>query len=195
LPRQNTRPRAGKIQGALVWLQGEGGYRGVIAGSTINVMNTSANTNQNHDITTRTARATKTGSLRRNIAGALLVAAFASTGIGLAATAYADDGAAAPGTDATAAPAVNCQTEPWGFLGAQRRTLCDGPIAHDGSWSRTRTIWVPAHYTPGLCYGGSDNWRSAICDSGRFVDQREISNDTYPVRPETVLPDEPGHLN
>lgn len=48
------------------------------------------------------------------------------------------------------------------------------------------------HYTPGMCYGGSDNWRSAVCDSGRFVDQREISNDTYPVRPETVLPDVPG---
>ena len=161
-------------------------------------MNTSANTNQNHDITTSTPRATGIGFLRRNVAGALLAMAFASTGIGLAATAYADDGAPAPSTDAAAAapaPAVNCKTEPFGLLGSQRRTLCDGPIAHDGSWSRTRTIWVPAHYTPGMCYGGSYNWRLAVCDSGRFVDQREISNDTYPVRPETVLPDEPGHLD
>jgi hypothetical protein len=169
-------------------------------------MNTSTNTNQIHDTTTRIARTAEIGVLRRHVAGALLAAAFASTGIGLAATAYADDGAPAPATDATAAPApatdataapapaVNCQTEPWGFLGSQRRTLCDGPIAHDGSWSRTRTIWAPAHYTPGMCYGGSGNWRLAVCDSGHFVDQREISNDTYPVRPETVLSDEPGHL-
>jgi hypothetical protein len=34
--------------------------------------------------------------VRRNIAGALLAMAFASTGIGLAATSYADDGAPAP---------------------------------------------------------------------------------------------------
>src|ERR1700749_3498158 len=106
-------------------------------------MNTSANTNQNNDITTRTAGI---GFLRRNVAGALLAVAFASTGIGLAATAYADDGAAAPSTDAAAAapaPATNCKTDLWGFLGSQRRTLCDGPISHDGSWTRERTIWVP----------------------------------------------------
>ena len=158
-------------------------------------MNTSTNTNQIHDTTTRIARTAEIGVLRRHVAGALLAAAFASTGIGLAATAYADDGAPAPDATAAPPPAVNCQTDPWGFLGSQRRTLCDGPIAHDGSWSRTRTIWSPAHYTPGMCFGGSGNWRSAICDSGHFVDQREISNDTYPVRPETVLPDEPGHVN
>jgi hypothetical protein len=161
-------------------------------------MNTSANANQNHDITTRTVRTAGIGFLRRNVAGALLAVAFASTGIGLAATAYADDGAPAPGPDAPAAapaPAANCKTDVWGPLGLWRRTLCDSPIAHDGSWSRTRTIWSPAHYTSGTCYGGSDDWRSAICDSGRFVEQREISNDTYPVRPETVLPDEPGHLD
>jgi hypothetical protein len=27
-----------------------------------------------------------------------------------------------------------------------------------------------------------------------MVNERLISNETYPVRPETVLPDEPGHL-
>jgi hypothetical protein len=162
-------------------------------------MNTSANTNQNHDTTTSTARATGIGFLRRNIAGALLAMAFASTGIGLAATAYADDGAPAPVTDATAAapaPATNCKTEPWGFLGSQRRTLCDGPIARDGSWSRERTIWAPAHYTPSTCsrYGGSQ-YSSYSCSGGYFVPERMISNETYPVRPDTVLPDEPGHLD
>ena len=154
-------------------------------------MNTSANTNQNNDIT---ARGTGIGLLRRNIAGALLAMAFASTGIGLAATASADDGAPAPATDAAAAaPAVNCKTDPWGFLGSQRRTLCDGPISHDGSWSRERTIWAPAHYTSRICSSlGSDLYSS--CYGGYFVDERLISDETYPVRPDTVLPDEPGHL-
>src|SRR6185437_8707237 len=32
------------------------------------------------------------------------------------------------------------------------------------------------------------------CTSGYMVNERLISNETYPVRPETVLPDEPGHL-
>jgi hypothetical protein len=27
-----------------------------------------------------------------------------------------------------------------------------------------------------------------------MVNERLVSNETYPVRPDTVLPDEPGHL-
>ena len=161
-------------------------------------MNTSAHTNQIYDITTSTLRVTGIGLLRRNIAGALLAVAFASTGIGLAATAYADDAAPLPSTDATAAapgPAVNCQTDPWGFLGSQRRTLCDGPIAQDGSWSRERTIWVPAHRQMPICLSTDNRYYSSTCYGGNWVDQDEVSRETYPVRPETVLPDEPGHLD
>lgn len=152
-------------------------------------MNTSTNTN--HD--------TMTG-FRRYIAGALLAIAFTMTGIGLAATAYADDAAPAPSTDAPAAasaPATNCKTELWGLLGSQRRTLCDGPISKDGSWSRERTIWVPAHYSTPICTSrGSGSFSSfSSCFGGYFVDQHEISRESYSVRPDTVLPDEPGHLD
>jgi hypothetical protein len=148
-------------------------------------MNTSANTNQTHDTTTRTARAK--GFLRRGMAGALLATTLTAIGIDLAATAQADFGA--PGENG-----ANCQTDPWGFLGSQRRTLCDGPISKDGSWSRTRTIWVPAHYSTPICTSSGGRSYSTNCYGGYLINQHEVSNETYPVRPETVLPDEPGHL-
>lgn len=148
-------------------------------------MNTSTNTSQNTTSTTR-----PNNVLRRGVAGALLAAAFAATAAGWAATAHADDSPPVP-------TAGICKTEPWGFLGSQRRTLCDGPIAKDGSWSRQRTIWVPAHFSTPSCtsYGGSSSWASRTsCTGGYFVNQRLVSDETYPVRPDTVLPDEPAHL-
>jgi hypothetical protein len=153
----------------------------------IKAMNTSA-MNQTPDTTTSIARTT--GLLRRGMAGALLAAAFAATAAGFAATAHADDSPPVPTT-------ANCKTEPWGFLGSQRRTLCDGPISSDGSWSRERTIWRPAHYSTPICTsrGGSSSYSSYTdCSGGYFVNQSVVSNETYPVRPDTVLPDEPGHL-
>jgi len=153
-------------------------------------MNTSTNTNQTHDTTTSTARTMGIGFLRRGLAGALLATAFAATAVGFAAATRADDSPPVPTT-------ANCKTEPWGFLGSQRRTLCDGAISSDGSWSRERTIWVPAHYSTPICFGGgsSSSYSSyTSCSGGYFVNQRLVSNETYPVRPDTVLPDEPGHL-
>jgi hypothetical protein len=136
-------------------------------------MNTSATSNQTHD------------TLRRVMAGALLATAITTTAVGLAATSHAEfDGA--PTT-------ANCKTDRWGFLGSQRRTLCDGPISSDGSWSRERTIWRPASYTPFSCSSGGGSSYST-CSGGYFVPQRQLSSETYPVRPDTVLPDEPGHL-
>ncbi len=41
-----------------------------------------------------------------------------------------------------------CKNDPWGFLGSQTRTICDGPRAADGSWVRFRMVWVPAHNVP-----------------------------------------------
>jgi hypothetical protein len=152
-------------------------------------MNTSANTNRNHDNTSPSG----SGLLRRGMAAAVLATAITAIGVGLAATGHADD---APGPDFanSARLSTNCKTEPWGFLGSQRRTLCDSPVSSDGSWRRERTIWVPAHHTPYHCnnYGSSRSYTT--CYGGDFVDQQLISNETYPVRPDTVLPEEPGHL-
>src|ERR1700733_13824940 len=93
-------------------------------------MNTSTNTNQVH------------GFLRRTTTVALLASAITATTLGLAATAHADF---VPGP--TQAGAI-CKAERWGFLGSEQRTLCDGPISADGSWTRERTIWRPASYSP-----------------------------------------------
>ena len=131
------------------------------------------------------------------MAGALLAMAFAATGIGFAATSYADDGAPTPNLAGAAHAGANCKTEPFGFLGSHRRTLCDGPISSDGSWCRERTIWVPGHYSMPICTssGGSSYSSYSSCYGGYFVNERLVSNETYPVRPDTVLPDEPGHLD
>jgi hypothetical protein len=135
--------------------------------------------------------------LRRTMAGALLASAITATAVGFAATAHADD-APAPNFGGPVQPGTICKTEPWGFLGSQRRTLCDGPISSDGSWSRARTIWAPPHYSTPICstHSSRSSYSSSYtdCYGGYFIDEKLISNDVYPVRPETVLPDEPGHL-
>ncbi|AKF15254.1 hypothetical protein SEA_SHEDLOCKHOLMES_77 [Mycobacterium phage ShedlockHolmes] len=87
-----------------------------------------------------------------------------------------------------------CQTVPWGFLGSQKRSLCDSPVRADGSWDRERLVWVPAHNVPlrTTCSGSY----SITCTTtgGYFVDTAIVTDETYPVTPDTVLPDEPGHL-
>jgi hypothetical protein len=74
--------------------------------------------------------------------------------------------------------------------------LCDRPIAGDGSWSRERTIRRPDRYETPICLssGGRSYSAFANCSGGYFVNQSVVSNETYPVRPDTVLSDEPGHL-
>src|SRR2546421_507484 len=122
-------------------------------------MNTSANTNHS---TTRTARAARIEFLRRSMAGALLASAIGATALGLATTSHAD--AEVPRFGGEAPVGTNCQTDMWGFLGSQRRTLCDGPISGYGSWSRHRTIWMPAHRTSYYCTNRSDWYRD--CSGG-----------------------------
>ena len=153
-------------------------------------MNTSTDTNQTHDTTTNTPRATATGFRRRTMAGALLIMGITGAAVGLAAPSHADFGQ----PDFGSPPTANCKTDPWGFLGSQRRTLCDGPISSDGSWTRQRTIWSPPRFTSTFCPSRGSGYSSTYCSGGYYVDQRLISSDTYPVRPDTVLPDEPGHI-
>lgn len=90
----------------------------------------------------------------------------------------------APTPTASADP--GCQTMLWGFLGSQRRTICDGPIQPDGSWMRVRAVWWPERWVPTTC-GRYSCWGGYWQDAGGT---REV----YPVNPTSVLPDEPGHL-
>lgn len=88
----------------------------------------------------------------------------------------------------------NCVQQPWWRGEAFRvvtRTLCDGPILADGSWMRARNFYGAAFYVPVTCswgsYGGS-------CTGGYWRPVFDTGVERYPVTPDTVLPDEPGHI-
>lgn len=113
----------------------------------------------------------------RRILAATSIGAFVVTGIGWA-------------SHANAAPGIGCETIRWGFLGTQRRTVCDTPRRADGSWTRAREVWVPAGWVPGYCSGSY--WVS--CSQGYYRERGTVAFETYPVTDATVLPDEPGWL-
>jgi hypothetical protein len=90
----------------------------------------------------------------------------------------------------------NCEVHGWGFLRlTKKRIICDGPIQPDGSWMRERWIGVPRHYenASSSCSGGA-YYSNCTFYPGGWVDAQADSDDTYPVTPDTVLPDEPGHM-
>lgn len=89
----------------------------------------------------------------------------------------------------------NCEDIPWGIFGSQRRQICDTPIRPDGSWTRFRTIGVPAHIArpSSSCYGGL-YYSNCTYDPGGFVPQVTIEDTSYVVFPDNVVFGEPGHL-
>ena len=111
-----------------------------------------------------------------NIKIALTVSAIAVIGVG-----------AAPPATADPMP-PNCVNDPIGIFKAKQRLICDTPLRPDGSWSRERVFWIPAHQVPFTSYSSS-------CSGGYFVDLSVESDETYVVTPDTVLGDEPGHLD
>lgn len=94
----------------------------------------------------------------KRLLAALAVAAIVIVGIGYATV------------PAKAAPGVGCETIRWGFLGSQRRTVCDTPRRADGSWTRAREVWVPAGWVPGYCSGSY--WVS--CSSGYYRERGTV---------------------
>lgn len=77
----------------------------------INVMNTSAITNQTYDTGTDTLCDKGNGFLRRCIAVTLLIMASTATAVGFAATSHADNGAPAPNGEM--AITVPTHVAPW----------------------------------------------------------------------------------
>ena len=124
-------------------------------------------------------RITTTGWTRRIAAGAVLTAAPALIALGAAAA-----------SNAATDPGMGCETIHWGFLGGDRRQICDGPRQADGTWQRTRTIFHPAYFKPFRC----DSQVFFTCSGGYPVAQEIKAQETYVVAPDTVLPDEPGWL-
>lgn len=91
----------------------------------------------------------------------------------------------------SANPGIGCETIRWGFLGSQRRTICDGPRRADGSWERLRIIWTPAGYVPRTTYCG----RYSCSSSGGYYREESVQGkETYIVFDHNVLHDEPGWL-
>ena len=102
---------------------------------------------------------------------------------------------AAPSSAAPVSSEPGCETVMWGFLGSQRRDICDGPLNPDGSWLRARVIRTPAHQTPTSCYGfTAGSLYNMSCSPSTFVPEQINDRQLYPVTPDTVLPDEPGYL-
>lgn len=96
------------------------------------------------------------------------------------------------GAPSAGADAPSCTSQFWMVgLKSTTRTICDGPLAADGSWMRSRAFTAPAFTADGysVCYS------AAFCT---FTLPREVAaynvSDTYRVTPETVLPDEPPYL-
>lgn len=108
---------------------------------------------------------------------------------GLAAATLGLSGATAPVADAD--PGVGCETVRWGFFWSQRRTICDGPRAADGSWTRARRVWTPAGYVRGSSYCSS---YSCSYSAGYYREESTTAFETYVVFDSNVLGDEPGWL-
>ena len=119
-------------------------------------------------------------TLRRTLVATAVGAASAFTGIAWSTDAHAD-----------ADPSIGCETIRWGFLGSQRRTICDGPRRADGSWTRARVVWTPAGYVPRSTYCGTYSCSSS---GGYYREETLQAKETYVVFDSNVLPDEPGWL-
>ncbi|MBP3086988.1 CDGP domain-containing protein [Mycolicibacterium fortuitum] len=113
----------------------------------------------------------------RRFFGAMSVGAFVVTGFAWATV------------PSKAAPGLGCETiaAPGLLNWGQKRTICDTPRRADGSWTRSREYWTPAHYVPVSCYRWS-------CTGGYQVGNTTARYEEYVVFDHNVLPDEPGWL-
>lgn len=93
-------------------------------------------------------------------------------------------------------PGMKCVDQFWLIpFQSNRRTICDGPIQSDGSWTRLREFYSPAHTIPARssCYGGRYS-SSCTYYPERFVPMSSQGVENYIVTPATVLHDEPGRI-
>ncbi|AIT13453.1 hypothetical protein SEA_NAIRB_39 [Mycobacterium phage Nairb] len=126
--------------------------------------------------------------MRLLVSGAIGAAIAAGT-LGASAQAHAD------GVNGPTPFGCTARTDLWGFLGSQRRVLCDWPRRPDGSWTRERVFLIPAHHVPFTCDTYSGYYSShTSCGGGYDVKTQILDDQTYPVTDATVLPDEPGFL-
>ncbi|MFY2861147.1 CDGP domain-containing protein [Mycobacterium sp. THU-M104] len=98
---------------------------------------------------------------------------------------------------ARAVPVVtpNCVEQFWMLvLRASTRRICDGPIRPDGSWHRCRLFYAPDYVIPAHVYCSGGRYSTyCIYYPPQYVPELNQS-ECYEVTPDTVQPDEPGHL-
>ncbi|AVJ50255.1 hypothetical protein I5J36_gp38 [Mycobacterium phage Mendokysei] len=130
----------------------------------------------------------KSNVMRLLVSGAI-GAAVAAGMLGASGRAHAD------GLNGPTQFGCTARTDLWGFLGSQRRVICDWPRQDDGSWIRERVFLIPAHHVPFTCdtYGGYCSAHTS-CSGGYDVDTQILDDQAYPVTDATVLSDEPGFI-
>ncbi|MCV7423529.1 hypothetical protein H7K45_23515 [Mycobacterium yunnanensis] len=125
--------------------------------------------------------------MRRLLGGIVLSGASALIALGVPAVGHADPGP-------TAGPTMGCEVIHWGAFGNDRRKVCDGPQQSDGTWQRTRTVFTPERDTPVNCWTNPSHPENGPICLGGYRPETVQTQETYPVAPSTVLPDEPGWL-
>jgi hypothetical protein len=94
-------------------------------------------------------------------------------------------GAASPATADPMPP--NCVNDPIGIFKVKQRLICDMQTRPDGSWSRERVFWIPAHQVP----ASTQSLARPMTATGPTTP----SSTTRPTSStDNVLADEPGHL-
>ncbi|AOZ61278.1 hypothetical protein SEA_DARTHPHADER_38 [Mycobacterium phage DarthPhader] len=101
---------------------------------------------------------------------------------------------AAPTANADEDYDKGCAFDPWGFLGSQDRTICDGPRRPDGSWQRGRLISVPSHVNPARSTCSGTYSVTCTFREKEYVDMRIIEKVFYDLTDDNIPPGEPGWL-
>ena len=132
----------------------------------------------------------KTWSARKTKALALVAAAGA---IAVAPLVGPPEANASPGID------PKCVDQVWVILfQSTRRTICDGPIRSDGTWTRWREFYTPAHMVNGRSYCSGGAYYSSCTHTPSYWQERTTRGieqyDINPAGENKVLPDEPGHI-
>lgn len=89
-----------------------------------------------------------------------------------------------------------CELIHWGLFGGDRRMICDGPKAADGSWERKRMYFTPPYHrnASSTCSGGRYSSSCTYFEAADIPLEVHGTPEAYPVRDDNVLPDEPGWL-
>jgi hypothetical protein len=88
-------------------------------------------------------------------------------------------GAASPATADPMPP--NCVNDPIGIFKVKQRLICDMQTRPDGSWSRERVFWLPAHQVPSTTTCSGEYSVTCSTYDGYWADDTIVDDQTYVV--------------